>query len=51
MWQDAIAKFPTGEISNSEVMEALERSTRRKNTRIPLAFQNIILQILDRSRK
>jgi hypothetical protein len=46
MWQEAISKFATGEISKAEIAEALERSMRRKNTRIPLALQNILLQLI-----
>lgn len=46
MWQDAIAKFATGEISKAEVAEALERSMRRRNTQIPVALQNILLQLI-----
>ena len=46
MWQDTIAKFSTGEISKAEVAEALENSTRRRNTRIPVALQKILLQLI-----
>jgi hypothetical protein len=46
MWHDLIAKFSSGEITNAEIAEALERSMRRKNTKIPVAFQSILLQIL-----
>ncbi len=46
MWHDAIAKFSAGEISRAEIAEALERSTRRKNTRVPVALQKILLQLI-----
>jgi hypothetical protein len=46
MWQDAIARFSTGKISKAEVAEALEHSTRRGNTRIPVAFQKMLLQLV-----
>jgi hypothetical protein len=46
MWQDAIARFARGEISKAEVAEALERSMRRRNTQIPVALQNILLQLI-----
>lgn len=46
MWHDMIGKFPSGEFTKAEIAEALERSIRRKNTKIPIAFQAILLQIL-----
>lgn len=46
IWRDLVAKCSKGEFSKAEIAEALERSARRKNTRIPVAFQNILLQIL-----
>jgi hypothetical protein len=46
MWQDILAKCSTGEISKAEVAEALENSTRRRNTRIPVALQGILLQLI-----
>jgi hypothetical protein len=46
MWRDLIAKFSSGEFTNVEIAEALERSMRRKNTKIPVALQSILLQIL-----
>lgn len=47
MWQEAIAKFSTGEISKKEVAEALEKSARRGNTRIPVAFQIMLLRLVN----
>lgn len=49
MWQGLIAKFSSGEFTKAEIAEALERSARRKNTRIPLAIQNILAAILNAS--
>lgn len=46
MWRDLIAKFSSGEFTKVELVEALERSMRRKNTKIPVALQSILLQIL-----
>ena len=46
MWHDLIAKFSSGEFTKAEMVEALERSMRRKNTKIPVALQSIILQLL-----
>jgi hypothetical protein len=46
MWQDIVAKCSTGEISKAEVAEALENSTRRRNTRIPVALQRMLLQLI-----
>jgi hypothetical protein len=45
-WRDLIAKFSTGEFTKAEIAEVLEKSVRRKNTRIPVAFQSILLAIL-----
>lgn len=46
MWQHTIAKFSTGEISTAEVADALEHSARRRNTRIPVELQKILLQLI-----
>jgi hypothetical protein len=46
MWHDLIAKFSSGEFTKAEIAEALERSMRRKNTKIPVALQSILLQLL-----
>lgn len=47
MWRDVIAKFSTSEFAKAEIVQALERSMRRKNTRIPVAFQNILVKLLN----
>jgi len=46
MWRDIIARSATGEFMAAEIAEALERSLRRKNTRIPVAVQNLLLEVL-----
>lgn len=46
MWQDVIAGFASGKFGKVEILQALEKSMRRRNTRIPVAFQAILLQIL-----
>jgi hypothetical protein len=50
-WRDLIAKFSTGEFTKAEIAEALEKSARRKNTRIPVAFQSILSKILSSARE
>jgi hypothetical protein len=50
-WRGLIVKFSTGEFTKAEIAEALERSARRKNTRIPVAFQNILSKILNSARE
>ena len=46
MWRDIIAGFSAAEFAKAEIVQALERSMRRKNTRIPVAFQNILVKLL-----
>jgi len=46
MWRDLVAKCSNGEFARAEIAEALQRSTRRRNTRIPVAFQNILVKVL-----
>ncbi len=46
MWQDVVTKFSSGEFTKVEIIQALERSTRRRNTQIPIALQLVVLQIL-----
>jgi hypothetical protein len=47
MWRDIIAKARTQEYTIEEITEALERSIRRKNTRIPVGLQSILLILLN----
>ena len=49
MWHDLIANFSSGEFNKAEIAEALERSMRRKNTRVPVALQKILLQLIGTS--
>lgn len=46
MWRDIIARYSRGEFARAEIAEALQKSTRRKNTRVPVAFQSILVKIL-----
>jgi hypothetical protein len=45
-WRDLIVRCSKGEFTKAEIVEALEKSARRRNTRIPVAFQIILLQML-----
>jgi hypothetical protein len=47
MWRDIIARSTTQEYTIEEIAEALNRSMRRKNTRIPVGFQNILVNLLN----
>lgn len=49
MWQDIAARFSSGQISKAEVAQALENSTRRRNTHIPVEFQKMLLQLVNSS--
>jgi hypothetical protein len=51
MWRDLVARISSGEFTTAEIAEALERSARRKNTQIPVAFQNMLLKVLNSTRK
>jgi hypothetical protein len=51
MWRDIIARSSAGEFTRTEIAEALERSLRRKNTRIPVAFQGILIGLLNQAGK
>jgi hypothetical protein len=46
-WRDLILKCSKGEFTKAEIAEVLEKSARRKNTRIPVAFQSILSKILN----
>jgi hypothetical protein len=45
-WRDLDVKFVAGELTKAEVAEALERSVRRRSSRIPIAVQKILLKLL-----
>ena len=47
VWQYTIAKCSEGNISRADIAEALEKSTRRGNTRVPVAFQRILLEFVN----
>ena len=47
MWRDLNMKFTTGELTKAEVAEALEKSVRRRSSRIPIAVQKILLKLLN----
>jgi hypothetical protein len=47
MWRDLVARFSSGESTRAEIAEALRRSARRNNTRIPVAFQELLLELLN----
>lgn len=49
MWRDLEAKFAAGKLTRIELTEALEKSVRRKSTKIPLALQVILLSLLSSS--
>ncbi|WP_040301689.1 hypothetical protein [Afipia clevelandensis] len=49
MWNDIIAKMSSGGVSKAEVAAALEVSTRRRNTRIPIEFQKALLELFNSS--
>src|SRR5690242_16415350 len=51
MWRDLIAKSTTQDYTIEEIAEALEKSVRRKNTRIPVGFQNILMNLLSTAAK
>lgn len=45
-WRDLIVKCSKGEFTKAEIAAALEKSARRRNTRIPVAVQNVLWQML-----
>jgi hypothetical protein len=47
-WRDLSARFAAGDLSKAELAEALEKSVRRKSTKIPVAVQQILLKYLSR---
>ena len=47
-WRDLSARFAAGELTMAELAEALEKSVRRKSTKIPVAVQQILLKYLSR---
>jgi hypothetical protein len=47
-WRDLSARFAAGDLTRAELAEALEKSVRRKSTKIPVAVQQILLKYLSR---
>lgn len=47
-WRDLSARFAAGDLTKPELAEALEKSVRRKSTKIPVAVQQILLKYLKR---
>lgn len=47
-WRDLSARFAAGDLTKPELAEALEKSVRRKSTKIPVAVQQILLKYLSR---
>lgn len=49
MWRELETRFAEGKLTKVEITEALERSVRRRSTKIPLALQIILLSLLSSS--
>jgi len=47
-WRNLSARFAAGDLYKAELAEALEKSVRRKSTKIPVAVQQILLKYLRR---
>jgi hypothetical protein len=47
-WRSLGARFAAGELTKAELAEALEKSVRRKSTKVPVTIQRILLNYLDR---
>jgi hypothetical protein len=47
-WRNLSARFAAGDLTKAELAEALEKSVRRKSTKIPVAVQQILLKYLGR---
>jgi hypothetical protein len=47
-WRKLSARFAAGDLTKAELAEALEKSVRRKSTKIPVAVQQILLKYLRR---
>ena len=45
-WRDLGTRFSAGELTKEELAEALEKSVRRKSTKIPVGVQRILLKYL-----
>ena len=49
-WRDLGARFAVDELTRGELAEALEKSVRRKSTKIPVTIQRILLKYLGKGR-
>lgn len=47
-WRDLSTKFAAGGLTRAELAEALEKSVRRKSTKMPVAIQRILLTYLSK---
>jgi hypothetical protein len=47
-WRDLGARFASGQLTKAELAEALQKSVRRKSTKVPVAVQRILLKYLSR---
>jgi hypothetical protein len=47
-WRDLGDRFAADELTTAELAEALERSVRRKSTKIPVAIQRVLLKYLSK---
>jgi hypothetical protein len=46
IWRDLSVKFAAGGLTQAELVEALEKSVRRRTTSVPVAIQRILLKYL-----
>ncbi|MBR0899249.1 hypothetical protein JQ616_30225 [Bradyrhizobium tropiciagri] len=49
VWGGLVERASAGDLTKSEITEALEKSIRRRSPRIPVAFQIVLLKILSSS--
>lgn len=48
IWRNLSAKFVAGGLTQAELVEALEKSVRRRTTSVPVAIQRILLRYLSK---
>jgi hypothetical protein len=48
IWRDLSAKFAAGGLTQAELVEALEKSVRRRTTSVPVTIQRILLKYLSK---
>lgn len=51
MWHELVVKFAAGELTRDQIAGALERSVRRKSTKVPVAVQRILVRLLEQPGK